>query len=76
MTALFVAQRKKLGVEGILPEPIVGAVPNLGRLGVFLAKEILRLITVKFTLAQLEGQKFLSHFVPCDQFERRIAMWC
>ena len=30
-------------VDDRLPEPIEGAVPNLGRLGVFLAKEILRL---------------------------------
>jgi hypothetical protein len=43
LTALLSLKGKNLELEGILPEPVVGAVPNLGRLGVFLAKEILRL---------------------------------
>jgi len=43
LTALLSLKGKHLELEGILPEPIEGAVPNLGRLGVFLAKEILRL---------------------------------
>jgi hypothetical protein len=43
LTALLSVKGKNLELEGILPEPVVGAVPNLGRLGVFLAKEILRL---------------------------------
>jgi hypothetical protein len=43
MTALLSLKGKGLELEGILPEPIDGAVPNQGRLGVFLAKEILRL---------------------------------
>jgi hypothetical protein len=42
-TALLSLKGKPLELEGILPEPVEGAVPNQGRLGVFLAKEILRL---------------------------------
>ena len=42
-TALLSLKGKQLELEGILPEPVDGAVPNQGRLGVFLAKEILRL---------------------------------
>lgn len=42
-TVLFSLKGKRLELEGILPEPVEGAVPNQGRLGVFLAKEILRL---------------------------------
>ena len=43
LTALLSLKGKTLELEGIIPEPAEGAVPNLGRLGVFLAKEILRL---------------------------------
>lgn len=43
VTALLSLKGKHLELEGILPEPVDGAVPNQGRLGVFLAKEILRL---------------------------------
>ncbi len=43
LTALLSLKGKTLELEGILPEPSEGEVPNLGRLGVFLAKEILRL---------------------------------
>lgn len=43
LTALLSLKGKHLELEGILPEPTAGAVPNQGRLGVFLAKEILRL---------------------------------
>ncbi|HEX2853458.1 MAG TPA: hypothetical protein VHO24_09480, partial [Opitutaceae bacterium] len=43
LTALLSLKGRHLELEGILPEPVEGAVPNLGRLGVFLAKEILRL---------------------------------
>ncbi len=43
LTALLSLKGKNLELEGILPEPVAGAVPNQGRLGVFLAKEILRL---------------------------------
>ncbi len=43
LTALLSLKGKHLELEGILPEPEEDAVPNLGRLGVFLAKEILRL---------------------------------
>lgn len=43
LTALLSFKGKHLELEGILPEPMQDAVPNQGRLGVFLAKEILRL---------------------------------
>jgi hypothetical protein len=43
LTALISLKGKHLELEGILPEPSEGAVPNQGRMGVFLAKEILRL---------------------------------
>jgi hypothetical protein len=43
LTALLSIKGKNLELEGILPAPANGAVPNQGRLGVFLAKEILRL---------------------------------
>lgn len=43
LTALISLKGKTLELEGILPEPAEGDVPNLGRMGVFLAKEILRL---------------------------------
>lgn len=43
LTALLSLKGRHLELEGILPEPKDGAVPNQGRLGVFLAKEILRL---------------------------------
>lgn len=43
LTALLSLKGKHLELEGILPEPTDGSVPNQGRLGVFLAKEILRL---------------------------------
>ncbi|MEO5960050.1 MAG: hypothetical protein ABIZ49_00890 [Opitutaceae bacterium] len=43
LTALLSLKGKHLELEGILPEPVEGAVPNQGRVGVFLAKEILRL---------------------------------
>jgi hypothetical protein len=42
-TALLSLKGKNMELEGILPEPMNGDVPNQGRLGVFLAKEILRL---------------------------------
>lgn len=43
LTALFSIKGRQLELEGILPEPVEGAVPNQGRMAVFLAKEILRL---------------------------------
>jgi hypothetical protein len=43
LTALLSLKGKHLELEGILPEPTDGSVPNQGRLGVFLAKEILKL---------------------------------
>jgi hypothetical protein len=43
LTALLSFKGKHLELEGILPEPMADAVPNHGRLGVFLAKETIRL---------------------------------
>jgi hypothetical protein len=43
LTALVSLKGKNLELEGILPEPVEGAVPNQGRIAVFLAKEIIRL---------------------------------
>jgi hypothetical protein len=43
LTALFSIKGRQLELEGILPEPVEDGVPNQGRLGVFLAKEIIRL---------------------------------
>ena len=43
LTALLSLKGKHLELEGIFPEPVEGGVPNQGRVGVFLAKEILRL---------------------------------
>ncbi len=43
LTALLSLKGKHLELEGILPEPSPEAVPNHGRLSVFLAKEIIRL---------------------------------
>ena len=43
LTALFSIKGKQLELEGILPEPSEGSVPNQGRMAVFLAKEVLRL---------------------------------
>jgi hypothetical protein len=42
-TALLSLKGKRLELEGVLPEPKDVSVPNQGHLGVFLAKEILRL---------------------------------
>lgn len=42
-TALISLNGRDLELEGILPEPVEGDVPNQGRMGVFLAKEILRI---------------------------------
>jgi hypothetical protein len=43
LTAMLSLKGKHLELEGILPEPVDDMVPNQGRLGVFLAKEVLRL---------------------------------
>jgi len=43
LTALLSIKGKYLELEGIFPEPTDDSVPNQGRLGVFLAKEVLRL---------------------------------
>jgi hypothetical protein len=43
VTALLSIKGKQLELEGILPEATDSSVPSQGRLGVFLAKEVLRL---------------------------------
>jgi hypothetical protein len=43
LTVLVSIKGKSLELEGILPEPMAEAVPNQGRIEVFLAKEIIRL---------------------------------
>jgi len=43
LTALLSIRGKHLELEGVMPEPVANGVPNQGRLGVFLAKEIIRL---------------------------------
>lgn len=63
MTALLSLKGKLLELEGILPEPINGAVPNQGRMGVFLAKEILRLHHGEIHAGPgLEGTEILLSF--------------
>lgn len=42
-TALISLEGKGLELEGILPEPVENGIPNHGRLGVLLAKEIIRM---------------------------------
>jgi len=60
LTALFSIKGKQLELEGILPEPVDGAVPNQGRVSVFLAKEILRLHTGEIHAGPgLEGTEIL-----------------
>ncbi|HEX2100990.1 MAG TPA: GAF domain-containing protein [Candidatus Synoicihabitans sp.] len=43
LTALVSIKGRQLELEGILPEPVPAAIPNQGRIGVFLAKEVVRL---------------------------------
>jgi hypothetical protein len=43
LAVLLALKGRSLELEGILPEPVEGGVPNQGRIGVFLAKEILHL---------------------------------
>lgn len=43
LTVLVSLKGKELELEGILPEPVDGAIPNQGRMSVFIAKEVLRL---------------------------------
>lgn len=41
LTALLSIRGKFLELEGVMPEPVPAAIPNLGRMDVFIAKEIL-----------------------------------
>ena len=43
LTALIAIKGEKLELEGILPQPEPGSIPSHGRIGVFIAKEIIRL---------------------------------
>jgi hypothetical protein len=43
LTGLVSIKGRHLELEGILPEPVPLAIPNQGRIGVFLAKEVIRL---------------------------------
>lgn len=62
-TALLSLRGKHLELEGILPEPVEGGVPNQGRLGVFLAKEILRLHNGEIHAGPgMEGTEILISF--------------
>ncbi len=43
LTALISVKGRRLELEGILPEPMPESVPNQGRIGVFIAREVIRL---------------------------------
>ena len=43
LTALVAIKGEKLELEGVLPQPEPGGIPSHGRIGVFIAKEIIRL---------------------------------
>ncbi len=63
LVALVSIRGKLLELEGILPEPVEGAVPCQGRLSVFLAKEILRLHHGEIHAGPgLEGTEILVSF--------------
>lgn len=65
-TALFAVRGKGIELEGILPEPVEGTVPNHGRTGVFLAKEILRLHHGHIHAGPgMEGTEILISFRSC-----------
>lgn len=62
-TALISLNGRNLELEGILPEPVEDSVPNQGRMGVFLAKEILRLHNGDIHAGPgLEGTEILVSF--------------
>jgi len=62
-TALISLNGKNLELEGILPEPVDDSIPNQGRIGVFLAKEILRLHNGEIHAGPgLEGTEILVSF--------------
>jgi len=62
-TAMLSLRGMYLELEGILPEPTEGAVPNQGRLSVFLAKEILRLHNGEIHAGPgMEGTEILISF--------------
>ena len=70
---------KHLELEGILPEPVDGSVPNQGRLGVFLAKEILRLHHGEIHAGPglEENRGFCFHSAACERIrgQRRAGLW-
>ena len=66
LTVLLSLKGRNLELEGILPEPDEGAVPNQGRIGVFLAKEILRLHHGEIPAGPgLEGTEILISIRAC-----------
>ncbi len=66
LTALFSIKGRNLELEGILPEPASASVPNQGRIGVFLAKEILRLHQGEIHAGPgLEGTEILISVRSC-----------
>lgn len=66
LTALLSLKGRNLELEGILPEPVEGAVPNQGRMSVFLAKEILRLHHGEIHAGPgLEGTEILISLRSC-----------
>lgn len=66
LTALLSIKGRHLELEGILPEPVDGGVPNQGKLGVFLAKEILRLHHGEIHAGPgIEGTEILISFRSC-----------
>lgn len=63
VTALISLNGKDLELEGVLPEPSDDAVPTQGRMGVFLAKEILRLHNGEIHAGPgIEGTEILVSF--------------
>jgi hypothetical protein len=66
LTALLSIKGRHLELEGIFPEPADDSVPNQGRLGVFLAKEILRLHRGEIHAGPgLSGTEILISFRAC-----------
>ena len=66
-TALVSLSGRHLELEGILPEPQAEAVPNHGRIGVFIAKEILRMHQGEIHGGPgLEGAEILLAFRALD----------
>lgn len=61
VSALITLRGQGLALEGILPEPQAGSIPSHGRIGVFIAKEIIRLHAGEIT-AGPSGDEILITF--------------